>query len=546
MNSFVKKLSTTTAFVSAGIGLTGVGLVAGMAGADASECVDSDGDGWGWDGSQSCDMRADSQQVENEEGVVVPQQADDSGQQKQGGSSDCVDSDGDGWGWDGSATCDPGSTKADNERAPAEKSSRQAENQQPARENDEPVQEKLAPAQQEVAVVIPAGADPGSECVDSDGDGWGWDGSQSCEAECVDDDGDGWGWDGDNTCIPNQARTSFNPSTNRFSSLNFKRSIQSRSNVGQVDNMVAAAFVPNDNAQLANTDIPRTSAALPGCEDPDGDGWGWDGSQSCATDGAPPVAAAKRGPMTTEQEACGETPWEEIAYDDLIIQHNVWNDSAMYDRNFELCTRLVNEGGEPVAQWEYDFLDRDSGNEYEVKAYPQVYYGKKIGASESGPAASLGLPAPVDQLDDFDVTYEYSEKGKGERNVALESFFYDDCTISEGGMDYEMMVWVGTPDERWGGSDKIGEANVDGADWDLYTNEKLPWNYLSYVAQEPSTSGTVDWNEFVEFTQNEAPKMGAPKLDSDKCMNGIELGTEIFWGEGEFTLHEFDVSRNGN
>jgi len=35
--------------------LAGVVLLTAM-GANASECIDSDGDGWGWDGSQSCRM----------------------------------------------------------------------------------------------------------------------------------------------------------------------------------------------------------------------------------------------------------------------------------------------------------------------------------------------------------------------------------------------------------------------------------------------------------------------------------------------------------
>ena len=51
------------------------------------------------------------------------------------------------------------------------------------------------------------------ECVDSDGDGWGWDGVQSCRVsgpdgspvpvltECIDTDGDGWGWDGEQSCL---------------------------------------------------------------------------------------------------------------------------------------------------------------------------------------------------------------------------------------------------------------------------------------------------------------------------------------------------------
>jgi len=46
-------------------------------------------------------------------------------------------------------------------------------------------------------------------CIDTDGDGWGWNGSTSCPATpttpetpgtCIDSDGDGWGWDGQQSC----------------------------------------------------------------------------------------------------------------------------------------------------------------------------------------------------------------------------------------------------------------------------------------------------------------------------------------------------------
>lgn len=46
----------------------------------------------------------------------------------------------------------------------------------------------------------------GAECIDTDGDGWGWDGEMSCRinsppGECIDPDGDGWGWDGVKSCM---------------------------------------------------------------------------------------------------------------------------------------------------------------------------------------------------------------------------------------------------------------------------------------------------------------------------------------------------------
>ncbi len=99
-------------------------------------CIDTPpaGDGWGWNGSTSCQ-------------IAKPPQ--------------CIDTDpvGDGWGWDGTSSC---------------------------RITTTPV------------------------CIDTDpvDDGWGWNGSTSCtvgnptEGPCVDSEpvGDGWGWNGVTSC----------------------------------------------------------------------------------------------------------------------------------------------------------------------------------------------------------------------------------------------------------------------------------------------------------------------------------------------------------
>lgn len=89
----------------------------------------------------------------------------------------------------------------------------------------------------------PAAAQSSGACIDTDNDGWGWDGSQSCivgqssssAGACVDEDGDGWGWDGQNSC-----------------------------RIGDSDSSATSAG--------------STSAE---CVDDDGDGWGWNGSSSC-------------------------------------------------------------------------------------------------------------------------------------------------------------------------------------------------------------------------------------------------------------------------
>ena len=119
-------------------------------------------------------------------------------------------------------------------------------------------------------IVFWASAGLAQECIDSDGDGWGWDGSQSClvttqsaapasvASACIDSDGDGYGWDGSASCI-----------------------------VGQVS-------VPDNNTQAQS----QTAA----CVDSDGDGWGWNGISSCT------VAAVSNPPQAAQPVASPVSP----------------------------------------------------------------------------------------------------------------------------------------------------------------------------------------------------------------------------------------------
>ncbi len=96
-------------------------------------------------------------------------------------SAACIDSDGDGYGWDGVKTC------------------------------------LISPSGS-----APAAAASNSVCIDSDGDGYGWDGTDTClvsatvtSSACIDSDGDGFGWDGHRTCLvtPQVVTTNSDPVT---------------------------------------------------------------------------------------------------------------------------------------------------------------------------------------------------------------------------------------------------------------------------------------------------------------------------------------------
>ena len=421
-----------------------------------------------------------------------------------------------------------------------------------------------------------------SSSADSDGDGWGWENNQSCVVstttnnssgipECLnsasDPDNDGWGWENNRSCISS----------------------------GQTSNVTTTTNTSSQNNSTGSSEENGTPVCASTAADDNGDGWGFENGQSCIvttatgdtvtvqgipTEVAPPPVAAANAGYNNGQPICltdtsdagndgfgyedGQTcvvvdgvtatranplvnqrsciPWLEIGYGNYRLQNNTWNDSDVYYDTWAQCIELTGSPGNYVAKWDYNWLDRTEGNEYAVKSYPQVYYGRKTRYNVSGTVAETGLPASVNNMQQFWVDFDFSETGIMERNVALESFFHTSCDAEEYNKQYEMMVWVGVPSIRTPGT-RLTTVNLSGHEWDVYVNPALGWAYVAFVATTPFNQGTLDWNAFVDWSRYEGPAIGVPSMVNNACMGAIELGTETFWGSGTFTLNKFNVRR---
>ncbi len=385
-----------------------------------------------------------------------------------------------------------------------------------------------------------------SAASDSDGDGWGWENNASCivvptqqtteqttttpanssrHPLCTngnsDPDGDGWGWENNASCIV---------------STDSGRSQNDDENSEEAQDDSAQAAPPPVGAASAGSTNGRP-ICLTDTSDVDNSGFGYENGTTCVVVSG--VTGTRNDPLLN-QRIC--TPWQEISYGNYRLQNNVWNANAVYSDDWSQCIELTGSAGRPVAQWDYNWLPRTGGNEYSVKSYPQVYYGRKTRYNLSGTVAQTGLPANINSLPQFQVDFAYSETGNAERNVAFESFFHTSCEAEQNNKHFEMMVWVGKPDVRTPGP-PVGTATIDGREWDVFINPSLGWGYVAYVAQTPMTSGTLNWNAFVEWTRDSAPAFGVPAI-GNTCMGAIELGTETFWGSGTFRLDRFNVRRN--
>ncbi|OED41881.1 hypothetical protein AB833_08580 [Chromatiales bacterium (ex Bugula neritina AB1)] len=495
----VKRLAAGAALL---IGLLSAPLGAQQISACSSTASDADGDGWGWENNRSCRIEVATIQSPVTTGGICK------------GSN--ADPDGDGWGWENNNSC----------RVAAG------------------ITETLGASKKQAAADILAGGYPvcKSAFSDQDGDGFGWENDQSCRVGAVsaekviiipqqstsarqdpqfpacasqlsDTDGDGYGWENGASCVVITSKsTAPAPSAN--------------TNLGAAPPPVAAATA----GQLNGHPVCITDSS-----DTGNTGFGYENNRTCVI--ANSLTATPDNPLLN-QRSC--IPWLEIGYGNYRLQNNTWNDGAVYSDNWSQCIELQGSAGNYVAKWDYNWLGRHQGDEYAVKSYPQVYYGRKTRYNVSGSVAETGLPVNINNMPQFMVDYDYAETGIVERNVALESFFHTSCDAEEYNKQFEMMIWVGVPSIRTPGV-QLTSVSLSGEEWDVYTNPTLGWAYVAFVAKKPSNKGTLDWNAFVNWSRYEGPAYGVPAMGGNTCMGAIEIGSETFWGSGTFTLNRFQV-----
>ena len=444
-------------------------------------------------------------------------------------SSASSDADGDGWGWENNRTCVVGQSAVS------------------------------SGVRQVASVTSGASGSPvcSSSSFDPDGDGFGWEnnttcvvtqasapaqaaaptqaaasssnGMPVCSSSSFDPDGDGFGWENNRTCVvtSNSSSASSAPPVSSSSS----------GSSSSAPDRVAVQPIPAVAAANAGSRDGRP-ICLTNSSDVDNSGFGYENNRTCVVVAG--VTATRTDPLLNRR-ICED--WFEIPYGNFRLQNNVWNARGVFSNNWTQCITLNGSASRPVASWDYNWLGRTQGNEFAVKSYPQVYYGRKTRFNQSGTVAETGLPAPVTGLPRFTVDFAYSETGNAERNVAFESFFHYSREAEENNKHFEMMIWVGVPDTRTPGP-IVTSARIDGRDWDVHVNPSLGWGYVAFVAQNPFTSGSLDWNAFVDWTLNNGPAFGVPRLASNTWMGAIELGTETFWGAGTFTVDRLNVRRN--
>ena len=299
---------------------------------------------------------------------------------------------------------------------------------------------------------------------------------------------------------------------------------------------------------------------------------------------------------TAQQNICttasAQDNFSDMRIGDFILHNNAWRPwRAFPGYEWEQCIYSNTNGA--VVGWNYDWGPGQTGingatqasGDFYVRSYPELIYGVKDEFRTSAPPSVTGFPIELAQLPNISIDYAYDgpQYGEprvvdasnnpsfpngttisGERNVAIESFFYNKDAAgqcSEGIVSrtdgsnhvYEIMVWLDAGAERLpaGPSDFVTNLSIRGDDYKVYTKDADP-RYIAFVAQNPQSTGTVYWNDFIDWAKDNAhqvqTRFGARSnsvpIQDDWCIANIIVGTEIFWGAGNLDIYNWTITQS--
>ena len=352
---------------------------------------------------------------------------------------------------------------------------------------------------------------------------------------CVDTDGDGWGWNGFESCRIGETSTGGN-----------------------------TAGGGNNNGG-SNTGGNNNGGSVP------------TSSGSCPQQSAGSVFRASTSPIVSNGESFYSNQGPQcvgpnnqfegpgLRYGDFLLSNNAWNGHAS-TWSWEQCIELSSNGGNVVPSFDYDWGNEDDLQpglqEWEVKSYPELIYGVKSQNEVSADCQTTGMPVRYDEMPNYTIDFSYTSNQTnnrvgdlgsqfvrgGERNIAIESFFHSSCDIRRGAggnVEHEVMVWLDKGAERRpSGRPPIASfTDSYGHTFDVYNKLNQNDGYIAYVARNAIESGRLDWNDFIDDAKANYARYQIKEIKDDWCLGNILFGSEIWWGEGAITLNRYDITR---
>ena len=222
--------------------------------------------------------------------------------------------------------------------------------------------------------------------------------------------------------------------------------------------------------------------------------------------------------------------WSQFTIGSYLVENNVWGQGNITD--FTQCIYRTGSGDDIHFGWNWNWPIGNS----DVKAYPEVIFGKKPWESSSTDAA---LPIKIQNLDELYVVYDLDMVATGSYNLAFEFWVTIDSMSSETGITTEVIIWMDNILIGPAGN-IIGRVTFDGFDYYLYQANWDSWTYFAFISAVPQYSGVLGVHNFVNHLVSQ------DMLDPNEYFSDFELGNEVVYGMGKTDIRQYDIYVNSN
>jgi xyloglucan-specific endo-beta-1,4-glucanase len=204
------------------------------------------------------------------------------------------------------------------------------------------------------------------------------------------------------------------------------------------------------------------------------------------------------------QDLCGQ--YDYLEANGYAFNNNAWGSASGSGSQCTHVTGTDSGGVSWNSEWSW------SGGEDNVKAYP--YSGRLIEKRIVSSYSSLPSSA----------SWSY-QGGDVRANVAYDLFTAANVDHDTSSGDYELMIWLARIGGVYPIGSSVGNVNVGGQDWELYTGYNGAMRVYSFVAPSERQSFSGDIKEYFSYvsTNQDFP------IDSQYLIT-YQFGSESFTG----------------
>ncbi len=221
-----------------------------------------------------------------------------------------------------------------------------------------------------------------------------------------------------------------------------------------------------------------------------------------------------------------------LTWDNMAFFNNCWGGGYIQHKELASCS-IFYDPSTSLSRWKWSWPQEAVT---ELKGYPAIFIGDKVYAPEgydrsTDPRFPLHLPS----IESLWAEGELQVAAAGDFDFAFDMAFLAGNISSPKAVRSEIMIWLATSKDC--PAQKEGEYTINGFAYSLHVN--TDWNpgvtYMAFVLDGESIPQHLPIHEFIKIAIQKG------YTDPDAYLAAVELGPEIWWGEGEASLRNYKI-----